>query len=455
MNLPKELTARIESHLSNVRKHLGSFPPDEQKEILQSIEAHIHDALESRSGGEPAAALLDAVLAEMDPPESYGEQPLTKQPGSGMRPFVFMAVALTAALVIWTTFGISKANTISTAESKGSPVVLNTFPLKGSNCVNPNITELQVTFSKDMRTDQMWSWCIESQDTAPKFISGGTKFIDKRTCVTSVILEPNRTYVVWINTQKHNAFRDIDNNPAAPYRLEFRTGNAQSNTYSSPAELTSDPVGHWVTIDFVDSVDQFNPETINWTGDLYLKSLTFQSNGQTDRSFWNWSNGILHHSGDNTDAKFFIKKISGKDYLFLEWINGDVINKCMAPKYYVLKKGSAENLLTSKSIPSKAFLKAVEKPSAPHPPPGKYAFQIIKVTAPAEIIPSPKADVEKIIQSPEAKISEYPTLIAGLGESITNEQIEAMSMDVDWGVVDEKPITKEKTFRLETLLRSP
>ena len=73
MNLPKELTARIANHLSNVRKHLGGLPPDEQKEILQSIESHIYDALENRGGVEPTSALLDAVLAEMDPPESYGD----------------------------------------------------------------------------------------------------------------------------------------------------------------------------------------------------------------------------------------------------------------------------------------------------------------------------------------------------------------------------------------------
>ncbi len=73
MNLPKELTARIANHLSNVRKNLGGLPPDEQKEILQSIESRIYDALKNRGGVEPTSARLDAVLAEMDPPESYGD----------------------------------------------------------------------------------------------------------------------------------------------------------------------------------------------------------------------------------------------------------------------------------------------------------------------------------------------------------------------------------------------
>ncbi|MCC7300789.1 MAG: hypothetical protein IT583_06895 [Verrucomicrobia bacterium] len=73
MNLPKELTVRIADHLSKVRKNLSSLPPDEQKEILQSIESHIYDALQSKSDAGPTSALLEAVLAEMDPPESYGD----------------------------------------------------------------------------------------------------------------------------------------------------------------------------------------------------------------------------------------------------------------------------------------------------------------------------------------------------------------------------------------------
>jgi nitrous oxidase accessory protein NosD len=105
-----------------------------------------------------------------------------------------------------------------------------------------------------------------------------------------------------------------------------------------------------------------------------------------------------------------------------------------------------QNSLTENK--AKPFLQSVEMPSTPIPPSGKYAFQIIKVEAPAEIVQSPRADVEKIIQHPDVKICEYPTLIAGFGESMTNDQTKAVSMDVDWGLVDGKAVTKEKTFKL-------
>jgi len=50
---------------------------------------------------------------------------------------------------------------------------------------------------------------------------------DKRTCVVPVELEPEKTYVLWFNLDKFDSFRDIDNNPAVPYLLVFRTGKAK------------------------------------------------------------------------------------------------------------------------------------------------------------------------------------------------------------------------------------
>lgn len=336
MNLSKELTGQINDHLAEVRKYLGALPADERQEILQSIESHIYDALENRSDGVPSSALLDAVIAEMDSPESYGEIPPTKQHRSITKPLlsVAVAVAVTAILGIRMAFGSNNEIT-PTTKPKHPPVVISTFPQNGNNAVDPNITELRVTFNKDMLNDRMWSWCIESPDTAPKFVSSATRFIDKRTCVTPVELEPNKTYVVWINTQKHDSFRDIYNNPAIPYRLEFRTSHAQSN----PEQLSSaELIGRWVSIDFVESIERFEPEAKSWHGDLSLKELTFLPEGKTDRLFWTWKDGILHHSGDNTDAKLLIKTILEEEYLFMEWISGDVIHRGKSPKYYVLKK---------------------------------------------------------------------------------------------------------------------
>ena len=103
------------------------------------------------------------------------------------------------------------------------PVVVKTVPQAGTTDVDPAITEIRVTFSKDMMTQQMWSWVKISDETFPK-ITGEVRYLeDKRTCVAPVELEPGKTYVIWFNSSKFNAFRDEDNNPAIPYLLVFQT----------------------------------------------------------------------------------------------------------------------------------------------------------------------------------------------------------------------------------------
>lgn len=103
------------------------------------------------------------------------------------------------------------------------PVVIKTIPQAADTSVDPSIKEIRVTFSKEMMIDNMWSWVMISKESFPK-ITGQVKYLnDKKTCIAPVKLEPGRTYVVWFNSEKYNAFRDTNNNPAVPYLLVFET----------------------------------------------------------------------------------------------------------------------------------------------------------------------------------------------------------------------------------------
>lgn len=103
------------------------------------------------------------------------------------------------------------------------PVVVQTFPAAGDQNVDPSITEVRVTFSKEMLTREMWSWVRANPAPFPK-IAGEVHFLkDKRTCVLPVSLEPGKTYGMWINSQEHTSFRDVYQKPAIPYLLVFKT----------------------------------------------------------------------------------------------------------------------------------------------------------------------------------------------------------------------------------------
>ena len=103
------------------------------------------------------------------------------------------------------------------------PSVVQTFPQAGDTAVDPAITEISVTFSKEMMTQDMWSWVMVSKDSFPR-ITGDIKYLDdKRTCVAPVKLEAGKTYVIWFNSPKYNYFKDKNQNSAIPYLLVFQT----------------------------------------------------------------------------------------------------------------------------------------------------------------------------------------------------------------------------------------
>lgn len=102
------------------------------------------------------------------------------------------------------------------------PVVVRTVPQAGDQAVDPGLTELRVTFSKDMR-DESWSWVQVNESQYPDS-EGTPRYEDARTNVLTVALEPNHVYAVWLNYDpKYMGFADTHGNSAVPYQLTFRT----------------------------------------------------------------------------------------------------------------------------------------------------------------------------------------------------------------------------------------
>ncbi|MCW5552914.1 MAG: protein kinase [Verrucomicrobiae bacterium] len=109
------------------------------------------------------------------------------------------------------------------------PVVVKTVPEAGAADVDPALSEIRVTFSKDMLTNQMWAFCQVSEETFPERV-GEIHYVDLRTCVLPVKLRPGRTYALWINLERFDSFRDAQNHPALPYPLFFQTRPLASTT---------------------------------------------------------------------------------------------------------------------------------------------------------------------------------------------------------------------------------
>jgi bla regulator protein BlaR1 len=115
---------------------------------------------------------------------------------------------------------------------------------------------------------------------------------------------------------------------------------------STASAFEKDPevVGRWKTVDFVKTIDQFEPSAKHWKGDLFLFELDFHkrgyvtcSNKKVDEYQQDWTKGKVD-PGSEHPAHYSIKEIKGETYLFFQWISGDVTKRGKTPSYYVLKK---------------------------------------------------------------------------------------------------------------------
>lgn len=130
------------------------------------------------------------------------------------------AVAGISVIFAWFAAGNQQATEV-TLESV-PPVVVKSVPEAGAATVDAGLTEIKVTFSKDMQ-DGSWSWSTLSDESFPK-VDGKPKYQEnKRTCVLPVKLEPGKTYAIWINSQKFGNFKDAGGQSAVPYLLVFKT----------------------------------------------------------------------------------------------------------------------------------------------------------------------------------------------------------------------------------------
>jgi RNA polymerase sigma-70 factor (ECF subfamily) len=127
---------------------------------------------------------------------------------------------------LWTLTGLAAhAADYESTVAELPAFVVKTVPAAGDTNVDPNITEVRVTFSKNMR-DGSWSWSQFSEDT--KLPSSGKPHYlpDGKTCVLPVKFEPGKTYGSWLNSEKFHNFKDADGKPAWPYLLVFQTKGA-------------------------------------------------------------------------------------------------------------------------------------------------------------------------------------------------------------------------------------
>jgi beta-lactamase regulating signal transducer with metallopeptidase domain len=105
------------------------------------------------------------------------------------------------------------------------PVIVKSSPEIGATDVDPAITEISVTFDRDMDVGG-YSWTGAGPDHPPTPEGESAVWTDKRTCVLPVQLEKGKFYRVGINSSSHQNFRSAMGVPAETTAIYFATKGA-------------------------------------------------------------------------------------------------------------------------------------------------------------------------------------------------------------------------------------
>ncbi|GMU22933.1 MAG: hypothetical protein AMXMBFR13_30170 [Phycisphaerae bacterium] len=126
-------------------------------------------------------------------------------------------------------------------------------------------------------------------------------------------------------------------------RASAESGRSAPSTQQAASvprpEFITDPqlIGSWQSVDFVQQIADFDPARPSTHGELFFKGMTINKDGTITPQGWLWTKGqISDGPNDPRPARYEIRRLDGRPYLFFEWISGDVTIRGMTPSYYVL-----------------------------------------------------------------------------------------------------------------------
>ncbi|MGM9637278.1 MAG: MerR family transcriptional regulator [Eubacteriales bacterium] len=122
---------------------------------------------------------------------------------------------------------------------------------------------------------------------------------------------------------------------------------ARKDNIDLPFEEDLSVLGSWVARDCCRHIEAFDPETIR-NRKLFFRRIEFKPDGEVTSLYGDrlisgedmqvWTKGYVLRKWNRTACAYQIRKINGKEYLFIEWKSGDYIYGNMESNYYVFER---------------------------------------------------------------------------------------------------------------------
>ena len=135
-----------------------------------------------------------------------------------------------------------KATADAEADKPDQPKIVSTSPAVGATDVDPALTEITVTFDRDMGRGMSWTGGGPGFPAIPD--GAKAKWRNKRTCVLPVKLEAGHLYRVGINSTSYSNFRNTAGMAALPSAIYFTTQGARAEIKAKvvpPKAVSFDP----------------------------------------------------------------------------------------------------------------------------------------------------------------------------------------------------------------------
>ncbi|MDF2519990.1 MAG: blaR [Clostridia bacterium] len=149
-------------------------------------------------------------------------------------------------------------------------------------------------------------------------------------------------YIFRLLKPDYYVLRQVDSEDYSGYEVQRKEDEIDYPFVDNP-----EMIGRWVSVDFVEDIDSFDPEKQSYQEELSLKELRLLKNGKVKSenlygdvldSTLSWTGDLIISQKRVTASKCIIKEINSETYMFFEWKSGDYTYRGMQPQYYVLKK---------------------------------------------------------------------------------------------------------------------
>ena len=326
-----------ENYLKLVQKNLAQVDHPQRTEILANVREHLDNKYTELFPEQKSWEGYQQIITEMGPPEEYAELLTEEKMPAVTNKFginEFLAIVFVVVLIVIGGYLIYTAK-----EAPTPKIAKKTFEFESDERVLGKWGTVDFVKMIDDFDPKKKNWqgelfllSLEFKDNGKihweakdrkkmmlEWTKGKVEPLDKR---------PSFYYLRNINGHQFLFYEwvsgDVTERGREPAYYVLKRISGNETVIPSWFETDPQAIGYWVSVDFVETIEDFHPEQ-QQTAELFLKTLHFEDTGklwwtvgQSKPIALDWKNGKIRPFGI-WPASYLIKPIDSINYLFYEY----------------------------------------------------------------------------------------------------------------------------------------